>query len=138
MFEVFDHTADLGIRVRASTFNELLAEAARALFSVIVANPADVQSLQEVTFHVEGSGEEREYLLFDWLSELLYNYETERLLFCDFAVIAGTDRIDAVCRGEMADPARHQMDHEVKAITYHGLKVCQEDNSWLAEFIVDI
>jgi SHS2 domain-containing protein len=37
------------------------------------------------------------------------------------------------------DPARHQMDHEVKAITYHGLRVArQDDGTWLAEVIVDI
>jgi SHS2 domain-containing protein len=37
------------------------------------------------------------------------------------------------------DAARHKMDHEVKAITYHGLQVEQQpDGSWSAEVIVDI
>lgn len=138
MYEVFDHTADLGIRVRAGTLVELLAEAARALFSVIVANPADVRPLQERNFCIEGSDAEREYLLFDWLSELLYTYETERLLLCNFNLTVGNSRLDAVCRGETADPARHELDHEVKAITYHDLRVCRENGGWLAEFIVDI
>ena len=45
----------------------------------------------------------------------------------------------ATCRGEPADPSRHELDHEVKAITYHGLFVKQlADDSWEAEVIVDI
>ena len=38
----------------------------------------------------------------------------------------------------LADRDRHILDHEVKAITYHGLKVEQNDGGWLAEVIVDI
>ena len=43
MFEHFDHTADLGLRVRAGTLEELLAEAGRGLLAMIVANPASVR-----------------------------------------------------------------------------------------------
>ena len=38
MYEIFEHTADLGIRVRGGSLNELFADAARGLFSVMVAN----------------------------------------------------------------------------------------------------
>ena len=41
-------------------------------------------------------------------------------------------------RGELVDPERHELEHEVKAITYHGLKVEQQADQWLAEVIVDI
>ena len=33
---------------------------------------------------------------------------------------------------------RDLLGHEVKAITYHGLKVERTDDGWLAEVIVDI
>jgi SHS2 domain-containing protein len=46
--------------------------------------------------------------------------------------------LSATARGEPWDPDRHELDHEVKAITYHGLKVEQEAGGWLAELIVDI
>ena len=46
--------------------------------------------------------------------------------------------LTAVCRGERLDRARHQLEHEVKAITYHELKVEQTADGWLAEAIVDI
>jgi SHS2 domain-containing protein len=138
MFEVFDHTADLGLRVRAGDLEELFVEAARALFSVIVANTADVQPLQVKPIRVAGTDNEQDYLLFDWLSELLYTFETERLLLCEFNISFDNAGLRADCRGEIADPDRHELEHEIKAITYHGLKLCQENDAWLAEFIVDI
>jgi SHS2 domain-containing protein len=40
--------------------------------------------------------------------------------------------------GEPLDRARHVLEHEVKAITYHGLRVEKIADGWLAEVIVDI
>jgi SHS2 domain-containing protein len=136
MFEVFDHTADVGLRVRAEDRESLFAEAARALVSLLVVNLDTVRGVQEKRYEI--AGEADDYLLFDWLSELLYTFETERLLLADFDVKLENDRLTATCRGEPLDPARHQMDHEVKAVTYHELKVQREPPGWLAEFIVDI
>jgi SHS2 domain-containing protein len=136
MFEVFEHTADLGLRVAAADLEMLFADAARGLFSVIVANLDEVQPVQEKQLCVPGAA--RDYLLFDWLSELLYTFETERLVLPQF-VVRFTDRgLQATARGEPLDPARHALAHEVKAITYHGLKVERTASGWQAEVIVDI
>ena len=43
VYEIFEHTADLGLRMRAGSLDELFADAGRALFSVIVANPDAVR-----------------------------------------------------------------------------------------------
>jgi len=136
MFEVFEHTADLGLRIAAANLETLFADAARGLFSVIVANLDEVRPVQEKQVRVAGTA--RDYLLFDWLSELLYIFETEHLVLSRFAVrIAATD-LNGTASGEMLDPARHVLAHEVKAITYHGLKVEQTSSGWRAEVIVDI
>jgi len=136
MHETFDHTADLGLRVRAATLDALFAEAAEALFSVIVENLSAVAPVVRV--EVELSETDRELLLFDWLKELLYRFDAEHLLFSHFEVKVGPDGLTGVAWGEKLDPARHEPGHEVKAITYHGLKVEQTDDGWLAEVIVDI
>jgi SHS2 domain-containing protein len=137
MFETFDHTADLGLRVRAESLEALFEDAARGLFSVLVANLAEVRAVQEKTYRVEG--ESPDYLLFDWLNELLYTFETEKLLLGEFQVRFDGGGLFAACRGEPVDAARHVLDHEVKAITYHGLKVERAaGGDWLAEVIVDI
>jgi SHS2 domain-containing protein len=136
MYEVFDHTADVGLRIFAPDRSSLFAEAARALFSLVVANPESVQPVEKRDYEL--AGEQDEYLLFDWLSELLYTFETEHLLLSEFQIELSREGLRAACRGERVDRSRHELDHEVKAITYHGLKVEQSGEGWLAEVIVDI
>jgi len=136
MFELFEHTADLGLRVEAATLKELLAEAAHGLLAMLVANPQAVRSVQ--TRMIELTAEEPTHLLFDWLSELLYAFEADKLLLSAFEIKLDGGQLLATCRGEPMDTTRHQMDHEVKAITYHGLRVEQTAGSWRAEVIVDI
>ncbi len=135
-FETFEHTADIGLRVRGESLDELFAEAGRAFFSLIVANPQAIRPVQQVEFELTGS--QRDELLRDWLAELLYTFATQRLLLAEFDVHVRDDALSARARGEPLDRRRHELDLEVKAITYHGLKVEQAAGGWLAEVIVDI
>ena len=139
MFELFEHTADLGLRIRAASLEELIAEAGHGLLTMLVANPEAVRPVQAKTIQLSADGPT--YLLFDWLNELLFAFENEKLLLTEFAIELQHGEalnLTAICRGEFMDQARHQMDHEVKAITYHGLRVEQTASGWEAEVIVDI
>jgi SHS2 domain-containing protein len=136
MYELFEHTADLGLRATASDLNALFEEAAKALTSAIVEDPAAIRPETETTIEVAGT--DREYLLFDWLKELLYRFDAEHVVFSRFEVKVGHDGLTGKAWGEPLDPARHVLSHEVKAITYHELKVEPTANGWLAEVIVDI
>jgi SHS2 domain-containing protein len=136
MYETFDHTADLGLRVRAADCDTLFAEAGQALFAVIVEDLHAVEPRQPV--NIELTADDREYLLFDWLKELLYRFDAEHWLFRRFDVHVSDNSLKATAWGEPFDAARHALSHEVKAITYHGLRVEQTGDGWLAEVIVDI
>lgn len=103
---------------------------------MLIANPSAVRCVQVKTFELRS--EEPGFLLFDWLNELLYAFETEKLLLAEFDLRLEAGELRATCRGEPMDAARHQMEHEVKAITYHGLRVEQNAEGWEAELIVDI
>lgn len=136
MYEIFEHTADLGLRVSANSLDELFRDAASGLFAMVVDNLDEVNPLQAVQFQIDGV--ERDYLLFDWLNELLYRFDTEHVLFSQFDVAVSATGVTATARGEPLDPGRHRLSHEVKAITYHHLKVEQTPRGWQAELIVDI
>jgi SHS2 domain-containing protein len=136
MFETFEHTADVGLRARSASLDKLFADIARAMFSVLVANPEEIRPVESLP--VEVWGERRDDLLFDWLAELLFLFETRHLLLCAFEVCVGDAGLTAIVRGEPIDRARHELDVEIKAITYHGLRVEPQGEGWLAEVIVDL
>lgn len=136
MYELFEHTADLGLRVQAATLEELFAEAGRGLCAMTVENVEAVAAVEHRELRIEGT--ELDYLLFDWLNELLFLFETEELLLTEFEIRLTDEGLHADCRGEHSDRSRHRLTHEVKAITYHGLKLEQKPDGWHAEVIVDI
>ena len=159
MYETFEHTADMGLRIRAAELGDLFADAARAMFSVMVADLGSVRPSEAVSIVLDGGPPDE--LLRRWLAELLYVFNVRRMLFCDFEVQVGAESgpgvegvattssdpfsqpaalgpLRAIARGEPIDFARHLMDVEIKAVTWHGLKVQREPDGWLAEVIVDI
>jgi SHS2 domain-containing protein len=136
MYELFDHTADLGLRVTAATLDALFVDAARGLFAMIVDHPDRVEPQIEKQFDIPG--DDRAFLLFDWLRALLIAGETDGLVFGRFAVSVRDDGLTAIAWGEPLDPEKHGLGREVKAITYHELKVEKSMNGWIAEVIVDI
>ena len=86
------------------------------------------------------------YLFFDWLNELLYRFESNRLLAAGFRNIqirderesGGQLELTATIVGDEFRPDEHLYGHEVKAITYHALSIEQVGVQWIAEVIVDI
>ena len=136
MYETFDHTADLGLRIRAADLDTLFVEAAQALFATVVEDLATVRPLQRIDLTIQGA--EIDFLLFDWLRQLLYHFDAEHLLFGKFEVHVHADGLTASAWGEPLDRSRHNMEHEVKAITYHGLRVEKMRELWEAEVIIDI
>jgi SHS2 domain-containing protein len=136
MYEHFEHTADLGLRARAPELNELFEECARALFAAIVEDLDSVSPDIQVTIEIEG--DDLEYVLFDWLRELLYRFDAEHMLFSSFQASVSEHGLRANAMGEHLDMTRHVLSHEVKAITYHTLRVQRQGDEWVAEVIVDI
>jgi SHS2 domain-containing protein len=155
MYETFEHTADMGLRVRAANVEELFTDAGRALSSVMVANLDAVRAVEEIAIHLEA--DHLEDLWHDWLSELLYTFHGRRLALAEFQVTlrlpatgealpadaakilaASPIALDAAVRGEPIDPKRHEVELEVKAVTWHHLKVEPLPGGWLGEVILDL
>jgi len=136
MFEIFEHTADLGLRMEAPTLEALLTEAAAGLAAVLVDDPETVQPRERREIALES--DDPAYLLFDWLNELLYLFETERFLPASVEVRIDDGGLHANVRGERADSDRHALAHEVKAVTYHRLEAERTPRGWRGQVILDI
>jgi SHS2 domain-containing protein len=143
-WQVFDHTADLGLRVEAPSREALFEEAGRAFTALIVEEP-DTAVRERERFDVALTAADPADLLFDWLHALLVAFEVRHLLLVRFAVELheldegeGDLGLRGSAWGEPVDPARHRLVREVKAITYHGLWLRPDGAGWAAEAIVDV
>jgi SHS2 domain-containing protein len=138
LYEYFDHTADVGIRVKTADLETLLSDAGIAMFALIVDDFAQIRPTRDLSINVPGAVEEADYLLFDWLNELLRVFEETRLVLCRFEVRLSADGITATGSGEPLDPERHGLGNEVKAVTYHKLRAETTSDGWEGEVILDI
>lgn len=137
-YEFFEHTADIGAVVRGATLPRLFENAARALFDLLC-DRRTVRPRRTVRIVVQGSS--LEDLLVRWLSELLYRLETEDLVFSSFAV----ERVDRLlfrargtARGETIDRARHRLRREIKAVTYHQIRLVRGRSAWRVRLVFDV
>ncbi|MDO8616592.1 MAG: archease [Dehalococcoidia bacterium] len=135
-YEVFEHTADAGIIARGGTMAELFANAATGMFALM----ADLDRIEErEEREIEVEARDREGLMVNWLTELLYYLDAQELLFRRFEVadIDG-DWLRARAFGETIDRARHVLHAGVKGVTRHLLEIAPEDGGYRARILFDI
>jgi SHS2 domain-containing protein len=137
-YHQLDHTADLGLLVRAPTAEQLFERMAAALFDVMLEDIDAVDSgVRSIEIAVEAP--DREALLVTWLNELIGVAAREEVVLSEFEISEmDVDRLAARVGGEPLDPARHRYETEVKAATYHYLLVSEDDDGWSGRVILDV
>lgn len=136
MWEHFSHPADIGVRGIGKTLEEAFAEGAYALVAVMC-DPKTVAPTEPIDILCESL--DVELLFCDWLSTLIYEMDSRKMLLSQFNVSIDGTQLWAKAWGEKIDPLRHAVAVEVKAATYMELKVCKTDaGQWLAQCVVDV
>lgn len=137
-FKYIEHTADLRFRAYGESLGECFQNAAKAMVSSMVG----LESIDEdITEEMAIKAETLETLLHDFLSEMLFLFETKGLLFREFRVSLEEKRpykLKAELSGEKYNPKKHQLKVEIKAVTYHELSVNKKKSTWTAEVLCDI
>src|SRR4051794_15269509 len=87
--EVFDHTADVGLRIKAADLPDLFRTAAEALFDYVVANREAVVVDRTESLGLQAASTADLLLL--WLNELIFRSETQHVLFTRFEVDLSED-----------------------------------------------
>jgi len=130
-FEEIDHTADRAIRAHGSTVAELFAHAALGMFSLMT-DPEEVAPEKEYLIELEAL--DLETLLVNWLNELLFLRETEKVLFKEFDILELTStRLLARARGSLGQPTKAV----VKAATFHHLAIESHPDGYEATVVFD-
>ena len=135
-YEVFEHTADVGIHAFGTTLPELFIHAAQGMESLMVV-PEQVREL--VTREIIVEGHDVVSLLIAWLNELVFLFDTEYLLFCEFEIDAFTETsLRGRASGEPYDAQRHDLSSTIKDVTWHEASVERTGDGYRARIIFDI
>ena len=133
---MLEHTADAGIIARGGTLNELFANAALGMFS-LMAELGGVREREQR--QIELTARDVQGLLVNWLSELLFYVDAEEILFSRFEIDELSDtRLRARAWGERIDRDRHELHFGIKAVTRHMLEVVKESGRYRATVLFDI
>ncbi|VVB71433.1 Protein archease [uncultured archaeon] len=131
----YDHTADIKFRVTETSFNTLLENASKAMFSVI----AKTRTLKEdKQVKIKVKVKKNDELIIRLLSELLTLHQTKELFFKRLKIIK-TDKktfVEAIAYGEKMTPQKGRID--VKAVTFHEFNFSKKDKKLSCTIILDI
>jgi SHS2 domain-containing protein len=135
-YRLIDHTADLGIQVAGADPAALFGNAALAMMEQII----DLQSVRAVeSIHMSVEGSDWPDLMVNWLREILYLWNGREMLPVTIT-IADIDASGLKARigVEPYNPDRHHIRQEIKAVTYHHIRVARSSGSWEAIIIFDV
>ena len=133
-------TADIAFEAMGRDLPELFRDAADATMNVMIDNIEAIQPVE--TRQVELSNDELDMLLFDFLQELIFLKDAERLLLRvrEVQITESNENyfVKATAEGEPLDAERHHQRADVKAVTLHDFSVEQIDGGWKARVLLDI
>ena len=135
-YEIIDHTADVCIRVFGNSLEELFVASAKAMMEIIT----DVEKVNPSKgISIKAQGENYEELLVKWLQEILYLHEVKKMVFKDFEIkIENAARAVGKAYGEKIDVDRHELYSNIKAVTYHNLKIISSKDKYRVDIVFDI
>ena len=133
-YELFDHDADIGIRGFGKTLEEAFENGARAMSSIMVElNTVEPNIVKEI----ECEADDQEALFVTWLNQIRALLDIEGMVFSDFKVEIDGIRLKGWAKGEVLDHEKHGLGEDVKAATYHMLKI-EKNDQFMVQCIVDL
>ncbi|WP_238380716.1 archease [Methanolobus vulcani] len=140
-YEYLEHTADVRFRAYGKTLEQAFENAALAMLNVMVETDSINNTL---SIDIELTSFDLDSLLFDWLSEILFVFEVDEMVFGRVEVnkitVDGDDEqcsLEATLYGETIDLSVHVFDTEVKAATYNDMRIEKSDDGWTIQATVD-
>jgi len=140
-FEFREHTADVQVRSWGPSLEEAFSQTAYSLMATITPD------LKKITAKIEKKitikAEDKEALLFDFLSEFLYIFDVDELVFSQIYVskiekFNDNYKLQATLKGEKFDLDKHEIGIEVKAITYSFMNIEEKHASIIIDIVYDI
>lgn len=140
-FEFMDHTADVSVKSWGRNLEEAFSQTALSLMTTITPNLKKISPKIEKKFEIVA--EDKYALCFDFLSEFLYIFDVEDLVFSYISVksiqkIEEKYKLIALAKGEPFDRDKHEIGTEVKAITYSFMNIEEKENKVEINIVFDV
>lgn len=134
-FELLDiATADMAFAAYGRDLNELFSNAAKAVMSIMFEGEIESKIVREIKLE----GKEDIVLLQKWLSEVLYIFETENIVFSRFDVSTDGRKLSAKIYGEEYNLEKHKFIIDIKAVTFHRMAIEKIDKGYKCTVVVDV
>lgn len=95
-----------------------------------------------ITQIINANGHDLNSLLFDFLNEVLYLFNSGKMLVVSDIKIQHFDEINftikAICKGEIFVKNKHPSGTEIKAITYSNMQIFKNEQCYETYVILDI
>lgn len=132
-YRFVDHTADIAFEVYGKDIAELLENASYAFYEAFIYTENLKGTKQKI---VEVEAEDEDLLLYRWLNELLFLFETEFFAGKNVEVEVSNSRAKGIILGDRF--TRSDVKVEPKAITMHRFGIRREGGRLVAFIVVDI
>lgn len=139
-YQYLEHTADAKFKAYGKTLEETFENAALATLNIMT----DTKTINpETQRSINITADSLEWLLQEWLSELLYLFEVDNLLSGAFKVEEITEKqgqfhLSGTAIGDHFNPEKHHIDAHIKGITMHEMRIEKGHDGYTAQVIVDI
>jgi SHS2 domain-containing protein len=130
-FRELPHTADWELEVWAPDLARLLEQAAIGMYQLCGAKSA---SRPRVSRKIELDYSEPETLLIDFLTELIYLTESENLIFDQYHLRLADHQFSA----DLSGAVYTSLSKEIKAVTYHNLRIKKSAGGLRANITFDV
>ena len=140
-FEFMDHTADVSVKSWGRNLKEAFSQTALSLMMTMTPNLNKISP--KIEKNIEVISEDKYALCFDFLSEFLYLFDVEDLVF-SYVVVKSIRKIGekykliALAKGEPFDRDKHEIGTEVKAITYSFMNIEETENKVEINIVFDV
>ncbi len=136
-FRYLDYMSDAFVEAYGSTLEEAFANAALGMLNVML----DIDKVEpKVEERAQAEGMDLENLLYNWLESILLKAWIDSFIPCKFEIKIDRkgNRLGGRMWGEPYDREKHGYKTEVKGITYHEMKIVNEDGRWRLRFLLDL
>lgn len=134
-YEIFDHTADIGIKISGNSIHEILEKAILATADLLSGGIEIKPRIKKILIIEE---DDINTVLVCVLEEIIYFFESQLFLPSESSIKIKNNHYEVILKGSITSTEEIKNGTEIKAVTYHKLGIKKADDKYQATVIFDV